>query len=36
MDEYYCTGNCDDCVLECATAGLPIDESEINHELQLE
>ena len=36
MDEYRCLGNCDDCTLVCATAELPSDASEIDHELQLD
>ena len=32
MDEYTCTGYCEYCTLECATAGLPENESDFEYE----
>ena len=38
MESEYgsCTGNCDDCILECATARVPSDGSEIDNDLSLD
>ena len=36
MGEYICTGHCEYCTIECATAGVPENESDDTQEFNLD